>query len=281
MARNVDTLPTFIVIGAKKCGTTSLHYYLSLHPEISVSRTKELNFFVKEYNWDRGEAWYRAQFDGHYAMRGESSPNYSRHPEYVGVPLRMHRLIPDVKLIYLVRDPIDRLISDYVHDVASGRLTCTLEKTLETYPHYLNRSRYFMQISRFLEFFPREQLLIISTEGLAMNRRQQMAKILNFLGVRSDFYSFRFNFRLHSSKLKRHPGQGLFQQELVPGSNLFQMISPHLSSLYSKLVRIPFNKPITRPVLQQATRQRLLDELADDIRQLQDFSGLSLKEWSF
>ena len=96
-------LPTVIVIGAAKCGTTSVHEYLDDHPEVAMSAEKELNFFVEEKNWPRGIAWYESQFDPDAPVRGESSPTYTAYPEYHGVPERIRSVVPDAKLIYLVR----------------------------------------------------------------------------------------------------------------------------------------------------------------------------------
>src|SRR5690606_18287453 len=101
-AERAGALPNLIVIGAQKCGTSGLHYHLSLHPQVSMSKPKELNFFIAERNWPRGEAWYRRQFDPRAKVRGESSPNYTAYPQHTGVPERMHSLVPDAKLIYIV-----------------------------------------------------------------------------------------------------------------------------------------------------------------------------------
>ena len=108
-------LPNLIVIGAAKCGTTSLHAYLDEHPEIAMSREKELHFFVDRKNWGRGIEWYEAQFDASAPVRGESSPGYSAYPLYEGVAERMARVVPDAKLVYLVRDPVERVVSHYTH----------------------------------------------------------------------------------------------------------------------------------------------------------------------
>lgn len=101
-------LPNLVVIGGMKCGTSSLHYYLSLHPQISMSEPKELSFFAE--NWPRGRDWYEAHFPEDLPIRGESSPNYMKHPAFPGVPERMVSLVPDAKLVYLVRDPIARIV---------------------------------------------------------------------------------------------------------------------------------------------------------------------------
>ena len=107
-------LPNLIVIGAAKCGTTSLHEYLDLHPEVAMSREKELDFFVEEKHWGRGVEWYAAQFEDA-PVRGESSPSYTAYPRYRGVPERIRRVVPDAKLVYLVRDPVERIVSHFVH----------------------------------------------------------------------------------------------------------------------------------------------------------------------
>jgi len=109
-------LPNLIVIGAQKCGTSGLHYYLSLHPEISVSRPKELNFFIAERNWPRGVDWYRSHFDPNAKVRSEASPNYTAYPQHLEVPERMHSVLPDAKLLYMVRDPLDRIAAHWVHN---------------------------------------------------------------------------------------------------------------------------------------------------------------------
>jgi hypothetical protein len=104
-------LPNLIVVGAQKCGTSGLHFYLGHHPEIAMSSPKELNFFVVERNWSRGLDWYRGHFDPEAAVRGESSPNYTTYPHHLGIPERMHEAVPGAKLIFLVRDPLERFLA--------------------------------------------------------------------------------------------------------------------------------------------------------------------------
>ena len=116
------TLPTFLIIGTMKGGTTSLYRYLRQHPEVFMPERKELNFFVDEYagppidppeerNWSRGITWYEHQFADAERERavGEASANYSRHPTYPGVAERIAAVVPNVKLIYVMRNPIDRV----------------------------------------------------------------------------------------------------------------------------------------------------------------------------
>ena len=92
-AERRGALPNLIVIGGLKCGTTSLHHYLGLHPRIEMSRPKELNFFVSELNWDLGADWYASHFDRSAQIRGETSPHYTNLPRFTGVAERMRELL--------------------------------------------------------------------------------------------------------------------------------------------------------------------------------------------
>src|SRR3954452_1285883 len=93
------TLPNLIVIGGLKCGTTSLHHYLNLHPEVAMSRPKELNFFVADLNWPLGPDWYASHFEASAPVRGESSPHYTNRPRFDGVPDRVHSVLGSPRLV--------------------------------------------------------------------------------------------------------------------------------------------------------------------------------------
>jgi hypothetical protein len=120
------TLPTFVVIGAMKAGTVSLRHCLDDHPDVFLGgggMFGEPNFFVAEHNWPRGRGWYESLFDGadQAAVIGECSPCYTWAHVYRGVPERMAQVIPQARLVYVVRDPIARMQSMYMHQVSAGR----------------------------------------------------------------------------------------------------------------------------------------------------------------
>jgi hypothetical protein len=181
-----DPMPTFLVIGAMKAGTTSLFRYLEPHPQVFMPRLKELDFFVAEANWGRGLSWYRRQFrqagEGTIAL-GEASPTYSKYPEFDGVPQRIASCVPNVRLIYVVRDPVDRIRSHYDHRVLVGTETEPIERAVFRDPSYINCSRYGLQVRRYLDWFPREQLLIITSEDLRWRRAETLRRVHRFLGV--------------------------------------------------------------------------------------------------
>jgi hypothetical protein len=206
-------LPGFLIVGAQKAGTTALYSYLRRHPAILGPPWKEVSFFDRHF-W-RGEAWYRGNFPNRlYATRvqrrtgldplvGEASPSYLFHPL---APERAARLLPGLRVIALVRNPIDRALSHYHHEVALGRETLPFEEALEQeerrmegelermhdpkyFSHawwnftYLSRGRYVEQLERWLRFVPRERLLIVPSDDLLEQPSRAYAQVLEFLGA--------------------------------------------------------------------------------------------------
>ena len=197
-------LPDFLVIGAQKAGTTALYAYLRWHPSIAGPFWKEVSFFDR--HWARGEAWYRGQFPLRSSGKlvGEASPSYVFHPL---APERVFSLVPDVKLVVLLREPGDRAYSQYQHAVALGRETLSFEDALAAedervrgeverlradqsafsfawWNHtYASRGLYADQLDRWLSLFPREQLLVVTTEELGARPEETYASVLAFLGA--------------------------------------------------------------------------------------------------
>src|SRR5439155_16795665 len=172
-------LPTFLVIGAPKAGTTRLYHYLASHPQIFVSDPKERRFFIEQINWNKGLGWYEAQFagaDGAIA-RDELTPEYALHPMYPGVAERIARVLPDARLVYLVRDPIERMRSQYRHRVLDRLEQRPIEAALREDPQYLDGSRYAFQLEQYTPWFDRSRLLVIQSERLRDDRRAALRRI--------------------------------------------------------------------------------------------------------
>ena len=201
----VRPLPDFLILGAQKAGTTALYAYLRRHPQITGPSWKEVSFFDRHYA--RGEAWYRGNFPNALRARGlvgEASPSYLFHPL---APERVAALVPEAKLVALVRNPIDRAFSHYQHEVALGREPLSFENALAAeddrlhgeeermladpayFSHawwnytYLARGRYAEQLERWFAAFPREQLLVLFTEELSADTPATYRRVLEFLGA--------------------------------------------------------------------------------------------------
>jgi hypothetical protein len=232
-------LPNFLVIGARKAGTTSVYHYLRAHPQIFMSTTKELRYFIPEKNWSRGIGWYEHHFDHANDARaiGEASPGYTRYPRSEGIPALIAQVLPDVRLIYLVRQPVERMISHYLDNLRRlWESELSPEKALLSDRRYIDESRYSMQIEQYLRHFAREQLLIVKTEDLSAP--ETIEGVFRFLGV-DVFVPANLNER-HGSTTERQRQQ--------------RAVRPTASFLSKNFRRVPGYKRLLRRTPQSLKR---------------------------
>ena len=239
--------PSALIIGAQKGGTTSLFNYLVQHPAVLAPFAKEVHFF--DHNYHRGLRWYRGRFPYQHRLRGsgltlDASPYYLFHPL---VPERAARHLPDVKLIALLRDPVDRALSHYQHEARGGREGLTFAEALDreadrlageeerlrsqpgyySYNHhryaYTRRGLYLEQLERWMRQYPRTQLLVLQSEQLFREPSQVMTKIHEFLG-------------LLPHRLRRYKTflQGDYDRAMTPAlrARLAEYFRPHNLELY-------------------------------------------------
>jgi hypothetical protein len=273
-------LPNLVVIGAMKCATTSLHYYLGLHPEICMSQEKELNFFVREGNWHKGLDWYRSHFAGDAKIYGESSPNYANYPFSQGVPERIHTLVPEVRLIYVVRDPIERIVSHYVHQYAVGREHRPLAAALADLNDnpYLCRSKYAMQLEQYVKYVPENHMLIIAQEDLYRQRAETLKRVFRFLDVDDTFDCEGFSHVKHVSKGKRRRCEAATSLEHL-SEDILERFPPFTSQNLRHLLHLSFSQKVERPVLEPQAQAGLVDALADDMHRFRQWTGLHFDSW--
>jgi hypothetical protein len=274
-------LPNLIVIGAMKCGTTSLHYNLGLHPEIGMSREKELNFFNRPGSLDDLIDWYRRQFPTETRWRGESSTGYTRVPFGEPVVERMHGLIPDARLVYIVRHPVDRVVSHYVHQVAIGLEQRPIDEAMADFPanEYVQRTRYCFQLSQYLRRYPASQIHVVTLEALKSAPEQTMGEIFRFLGVDDGFTSPEFTRARHKSSHKGKKNRAGLVLKRLSNTRAARLFSTDFRMRAGRLLYAPFSKQLDRPVLDASLRTELLGYLEDDIAGLEAHTGLDLSHW--
>lgn len=272
-------LPNLIVIGAQKCGTSTLHYYMALHPEISASTPKELDFFIEERNWQQGPDWYASHFDAAAPVRLESSPNYTTHPHFEGIPERMHSLVPDAKLVFMVRDPIARIEAHWVHNYAKRRERGTVLETI-THPSttYVERSCYFSQLERFLAYYDRSSILVFQQSDLRHRRSETLRQVFEFAGVDPDFEHPKFDAVRHRTEKKRRSSKtGLRVKELSKTRGGKKV--PKAVWNYAE-AGLRLSKPIERPDLKGALPEDVMEVLRADGEKLREFTGRDFAGWS-
>jgi hypothetical protein len=183
------TAPNFFVIGAHKAGTTSLYNYLRAHPQVFMPDDKEpVHLTRPDFEDPAVQRDYLALFDeadGAPAI-GEACTRKAWFPLFTGAPERIVRLAPQARIIYLLRDPVERMRSQYVDAVASGRETHDIARALLIGATYGYPSRYALQIDQYLRVLDREQILLVTSDELRNDRASTLTNIHRFLGVSTD-----------------------------------------------------------------------------------------------
>ncbi len=172
-----------------KSGTTSLHAYLGSHPQIFMCPEKEPEFFAKETVWSRGEDWYLKLFAAaeSESVIGESSTVYSRIPHFPGVPERIAKFNPEARFIYIMRDPIERTISQYWFLVRFCGERRDMLTAVREDPRYTDTSNYAIQLSPYIRLFGGDNIATLTFEELSKNTVPAMQKLFHWLGVDASF----------------------------------------------------------------------------------------------
>lgn len=299
-SRNTE-MPTFFVIGAAKCGTTSLHAYLDLHPEISMSRVKEPRYFCRHVGnfelpvvSDLDE--YLGLFEPGTGHRGESSPAYSESGFVPGVPEAISKEVDDPRFIYLVRDPIERFASAVQEGVASRRgdlgsgraalrgPNAGLPEGLSEIRDPANPSsspgRYMTEIRAYLALFPSESILVVDSEDLRHHRREAMGEIFTFLGLEPVFDPVAMGVELNRADEKTllpRPYLALSRSrrarralDLFPGAIRSRLVAGGRA----------IGPTLARPEIDPETRSILEDLYRSEVQELRDFTGKAFASWS-
>jgi len=238
-------LPDFIIIGCQRGGTTSLYNHIASHPDVESASQKELHFF--DFNFDKGLDWYKDQFPDN-KITGEASPYYIIHPH---APRRIAQAKPDVKIIILLRNPVDRAYSNYNFEVKIGheklsfedaikieteRLEGEVEKMTKdesyySYAHhhftYLERGKYADQLKNWFKYFNNDQILILKSESFFDNVQMNLKTVFEFLNLSNK-----------SEIEKKIYNQGNYPPlELDIRKELSEYFAPYNKRLYSYLGR--------------------------------------------
>lgn len=180
----MNNAPDFIIMGAMKCATTTLHEQLNAQPGVFMSALKEPNFFSDDDQFQRGIDWYLSLFDPAQPgeLCGESSTHYTKLPTYPKSVERLRQYTPNVKLIYVMRHPVERIVSQYMHEWSTRTVTGTLSQALKRHPELYHYSQYSMQLKPYLETFGPENVLPVFFERVKQFPQEELARIGEFVG---------------------------------------------------------------------------------------------------
>ncbi len=275
----MPSIPNFIVIGSMKSGTTTLCHLLGQHPDVFMSEPKEVEFFCKDEIYAKGFEWYTSLFAGakNKSAVGEGSTSYTKSPLFPYVPERIARHLPDVRLIYIVRHPLERIESHWMHRVQHGDVR-TFNKMLREYPNLIDTSRYWTQIQLYRKYFGDDQILVLFFEDLKKNSEIVLKQCFTFLSVDP-------RVRL------ANPAERLnVTQKTKAETDLLKRVRKNtVLDAAGRIIPTPLRKYIkerleikidSRPVWDQARRKLAISEITDEARSFLHFYGKPADFWN-
>ena len=283
MERDATVLPNLFVAGAQKCGTTSLHRVLESHPEVFFpSHSQEIHFFDVEANFEKGVQWYAHLFAEWAGQRyiAQTSPLYVYEP---AVAERIAGLVPDARLAFILRNPIDRAYSHYWHEVRYGwerlpfrealaREDDRLKRGFEARRHYsyVDRGRYSHQLKRYFKVFPRDKIHIEITEQFSGDLEATKRRLAAFLGIAADGFQLK-------------DGEGVHNQRKIPRVPLLQQLVREWPERHPRLYGWVENinlRSVPYPPMESEDRKYLGERLWEDVMDLHEVAGISPDCWT-
>ena len=268
-------LPSFFIIGAMKSATSTLHNQLAAQAGIFMSSPKEPNFFSDDARYAQGVDWYQSLFSS--ALQsdicGESSTHYTKLPDHPNTIRRLRPLISRPKFIYVMRHPVDRLVSHYMHQWSEGVITCDINQAIDSYPELINYSLYGMQIRPYVQTFGSEAVLPVFFEQLKNRPDFTLERVGEFIGCS---HPLRWVADLStdnesSQRIRKFPGyrwlveargMTVLRRHLVP-----KLVRNHIKNSLRMRQRPQISEPQLRKI------KLIFDE---DLRALTDWLGVKI-----
>ena len=299
----MNRLPNFLVVGAAKSGTTALYHYLNQHPEVFLTPIKETNFFAlkdKEISFngpgdDKGIHRRTITEIGDYHNQfmnvtdekavGEICPLYLYSKD---APKNIKEHIPEVKIIVILREPVARAFSAWVHLTRDGREHLSFEEALADEPrrikenwaeiwHYKEESKYYNQLKRYYDSFPKENIKVVIYEDFKKNQMRVYGEICNFIGVKSSF--------VPNMSAKHNTGSlsnSRFLTLLFMKKNIFKtffkiIFSPFLRAKIKNF--LSDSNVIGTPIISKDDKKELKLLFSKDVCKLEELINIELKDW--
>ena len=266
----------FMIIGAQKCGTTTLFNILNSHPLIVGCSHKEPHFFSKSDNWRRDINQYQNLFP-----KTEGSLYFEASTSYTFYPLKnlsiwddIFDYNPNTKFIYIVRNPIDRVVSAYMHSYERGFTNLSIVEALKNERAYIDRTRYYTQISPYIKKFGRSNVLLIDFEDLVRQKKVALEQISNFLSV--DVKQFKDINQTHLNvSVGGHKKHHKFDSLSLPLKAIRKFSPPLWDKITDNSKRSFSGKPTLNPEL----REMIINMLELEILEMQKLMQKDLGKW--
>lgn len=268
-----------MIIGAQKCGTSSLASQLAAHPEICFCKIKEPGYFDRTEDWEAGLDEYHALYSPEEGqICGESSTMYTFIPEWLGTHERLYAYNPGLKLIYIMRQPVERILSNYSHRVVRRTVEGPPEDSVLQNPTYINRTRYGVQLRPYLDLFGRDQILLIIFEEYIADQPKTLAQICEFLGIALPDSTDEYQDAVVHKTVGGHYLPPTLNK-LTYGDNVRRLLD-HVPSSLKRVTRRGLGKKIeAKPEFSPALKETLWRLLEDDVQTVETLLGRRLDQW--
>lgn len=273
----------FMIIGAMKSGTTTLSKILSKHPEVCFCQEKEPHYFSKSPDWQEHLEEYKNLYKPtDNQICGEASTTYTCYPEFnKDTWQKLYDFNPKLKLIYIMRDPVERIVSHYMHNYLRGYTSEPFEKVIFKNPTYINRTRYFVQIKPYIDLFGQEQVLLLTFEEFIANKKIILNQIANFLDIDpSEFGNFdEVHANISVGKAKKN-----VKIERLGKNPVVRAIKPLFPKSVIKMTidilhNLTKRKLDVKPNVSESVRKGIYDLLILDVVELEKLIGREITEW--
>ncbi len=272
----LEVRPDFVIIGAMKCATSTIHDQLAHQPGISMSEPKEPNFFSDDAHWRMGISWYESLFASMPSadLKGESSTHYTKLPTYPQCAKRVREWVPDAKLIYVMRDPVDRIVSQYIHEWSVHVIAkdCSIDQAIREHPMLVDYSRYAMQIEPYIKLFGRESILPVFFERMMREPQAELERIARHIGYAGDVH-------WHDDEAKNVSSQRQRRSPVLNKMLDVRLIQMARRTLMPESIRSKIRSRWTmdqRPQLADDSLAHLHEQLDPDLARLGKHLGMEL-----
>lgn len=272
---SVSLLPDFAIIGAMKSATSTLQEQLSKQPGIFMCTPKEPNFFSDDAQYAKGIAWYSSLFanapEG--SLMGEASTHYTKLPTHPHTVERLKQHLPDARFVYVMRHPVDRLISHYIHEWSTGVYSCSIEKAVSKYSELVAYSSYAMQLEPYFDAFGRDAVLPVFFDRLTREPQAELERICRFIGYYghpSWIHDLKPD-NVSSERIRKFPMYGLLVDSAPATWFRRRFIPQKLRDAVKEKLRMK-----NRPALSKQTIASLEKEFDRDLQRLGNWLGIDL-----
>lgn len=267
--------PSFIIVGAMKSATTTLYDQLLAQEGIFLPELKEPNFFSDDSQYKKGLNWYSDLFAEaeDKDLLGEASTHYTKLPTYPETLTRMQGQLPSLKFIYVMRHPIDRLVSQYIHEWTQGIISTDINEAIDIHPELIDYSRYSYQIEPYLEAYGVDSLLPVFFENIKQNSQQVLEEVCQFIGYDRPA---KWNTEIAPSNVSKDRIKAFPLQKLLIESAPAEFVR---RNFVPKGIRERVKRSFQmreRPSLNQASEQKLAEIFDRDLAVLNSWFGSDL-----